>query len=199
MNKNYENPLFFVESLKAGDEKAYSYLVDKFDKKLFVYALSLVKDVALAQDIVQNVFLNVWIYRKKLNSDYSIQSFLYTSTYNNFTKEYWKNQSTKNLKEKYAQALNEVVEETDDEAIKKLMIIVTEEIDRLPSKCKKVFLLSKTDGLSNIEISEYLNISLKTVESHISKAYTIIRVRLGDKNNYILFMLFGTTSLMRIS
>lgn len=191
MNKNYENPNFFIESLKAGDAKAYSYLVDKFDKKLFVYALSLVRDSALAQDIVQNVFLNVWIYREKLNSDYSIQSFLYTSTYNNFTKQYWKSQSTKNLKEKYAQALNEVVEETDEEAIKKLISIVSEEIEKLPRKCKQVFLLSKTEGLTNIEISEYLGISLKTVESHITKAYTIIKEKLGDKTNYILFILFG--------
>ncbi len=190
MNKNFENQVFFIESLKAGDEKAYSYLVDKYDKKLFVYALSLVKDIALAQDIVQNVFLNVWNYRKKLNSDSSIQNFLYTSTYNNFTKQYWKNQSTKNLKDKYAQALNEVVQETDEEAIEKLMIIVTEEIENLPRKCKEVFLLSKTEGLTNVEISEYLNISLKTVESHISKAYMIIRVRIGNKIHYVLFMLF---------
>ncbi|TXE08384.1 sigma-70 family RNA polymerase sigma factor [Gelidibacter salicanalis] len=190
MNQKFENSTYFIESLKAGDEEAYSYLVDKFDKRLFVYALSLVKDIALAQDIVQNVFLNVWIYREKLNSDSSIQNFLYTSTYNNFTKLYWKNKSTKNLKEKYAQALNEVVEETDEEAIKKLMIIVTEEIDNLPRKCKEVFLLSKTDGLSNIEISEYLNISLKTVESHITKAYTIIRERIDDKTHFVLFLLF---------
>ena len=190
MNKNFENQVFFIESLKAGDEKAYSYLVDKYDKKLFVYALSLVKDIALAQDIVQNVFLNVWIYREKLNSDSSIQNFLYTSTYNNFTKQYWKNQSTKNLKDKYAQALNEVVQETDEEAIEKLMIIVTEEIENLPRKCKEVFLLSKTDGLTNGEISEYLNISLKTVESHISKAYMIIRKRISNKIDCVLFVLF---------
>lgn len=190
MNRKFENSIFFIESLKLGDEKAYSYLVDKYDKQLFVYALSLAKDVALAQDIVQNVFLNVWIYREKLNSESSIKNFLYTSTFNNFTKQYWKNQSSKNLRDKYAQALNEVVEETDEETIKKLMKIVTEEIDSLPRKCKEVFLLSKKDGLTNIEISEYLNISLKTVESHISKAYMIIRERIGNKIQCVLLMIF---------
>ena len=66
-----------------------------------------------------------------------------------------------------------------------------QEIENLPPKCKQTFLLSKKDGLTNIEIAEYLNVSVKSVEAHITKAYSIIRKKVGDKMNGVLFLLFG--------
>ena len=69
--------------------------------------------------------------------------------------------------------------------------MVKKEIQNLPPKCKQVFLLSKEDGLTNIEISDYLHLSKRTVETQISKAYSIIRKKIGSKTNYILFMMFG--------
>ena len=190
LNTNFENNTFLIESLKQGDEKAYSHLIEKFHKKLFTYAFSLTNNKPLAKDVLQNVFLNVWIFRDKLDSKLSIKNFLYTATYNEFIRQYWKNQSTKDLENKYAQALNEVIEETDEKSINTLISIVTQEIQNLPKKCKKVFLLSKEDGLTNMEISEYLDISIKTVEAHISKAYCIIREKIGEKTSSILFLIF---------
>ena len=190
LNTNFENNTFLIESLKQGDEKAYSHLIEKFHKKLFIYAFSLTNNKPLAKDVLQNVFLNVWIFRDKLDSKLSIKNFLYTATYNEFIRQYWKNQSTKDLENKYAQALNEVIEETDEKSINTLISIVTQEIQNLPKKCKKVFLLSKEDGLTNMEISEYLDISIKTVEAHISKAYCIIREKIGEKTSSILFLIF---------
>ncbi|MBJ2174206.1 sigma-70 family RNA polymerase sigma factor [Aureibaculum sp. A20] len=190
LNTNFEDNTYLIESLKQGDEKAYSHLIEKFHKKLFIYAFSLTNNKPLAKDVLQNVFLNVWIFRDKLDSNLSINNFLYTATYNEFIRQYWKNQSTKDLENKYAQALNEVINETDEKTIETLMSIVTQEIQNLPKKCKKVFLLSKEDGLTNMEISEYLEISIKTVEAHISKAYCIIRKKIGKKTSSILFLLF---------
>ena len=190
LNTNFENNTFLIESLKQGDEKAYSHLIEKFHKKLFTYAFSLTNNKPLAKDVLQNVFLNVWIFRDKLDSKLSIKNFLYTATYNEFIRQYWKNQSTKDLENKYAQALNEVIEETDEKSINTLISIVTQEIQNLPKKCKKVFLLSKEDGLTNMEISEYLDISIKTVEAHISKAYCIIREKIGEKTSSILLLIF---------
>mgnify|MGYP003683409753 FL=1 len=49
------------------------------------------------------------------------------------------------------------------------MKLVKNEIENLPPKCKQTFLLSKQEGLTNIEIAEYLNVSIKSVEAHIKK------------------------------
>ena len=65
------------------------------------------------------------------------------------------------------------------------------EINNLPPKCQKVFILSKKEGLTNIEISEHLNISIKTVEAQITKAFGILRERLGKKYDMLLFIFFG--------
>jgi RNA polymerase sigma-70 factor (ECF subfamily) len=54
------------------------------------------------------------------------------------------------------------------------------EIENLPEKIKKIFVLSKTNGYTNLEISKNLNISIKTVESNITKAYKILRNKLEN-------------------
>ena len=95
------------------------------------------------------------------------------------------------LQRKYTESLNEVVEHTDSEDLKKMIETVMNEIPNLPKECQKVFVLSKTEGLTNIEIAEYLNISIKTVEAHITKAYSILREKLGHKMKTIIFLLFG--------
>jgi len=181
-----------IDSLKKGKEEAYMFLLNTYHRKLFAYALTLIDDYALAQDIVQNVFLKTWQFRKKLNNKYSIQSFLYKSVYNEFLNTYKKNKSTLILQMKYYEFLYEEVEKTDEKNIEKVIHLVTQEIEKLPPKCKQVFSLSKKDGLTNIEISNYLNISVKTVESQITKAFSTLREKLGDKVEVLLFLVFGT-------
>ena len=70
------------------------------------------------------------------------------------------------------------------------MIVVKREIENLPPKCKRTFLLSKQEGLSNIEIAAHLNVSIKSVEAHITKAYAILRKKVGTKIHNVLFLLF---------
>lgn len=189
--KDFSCNLFFIKSLKRGDEDAYVFLVNKFHANLSTYILSLTNDRTLTQDIVQNVFLKTWEFRKKLNSEYSIKNFLYKSAYNEFVNQYWKNQTLKDLELKYVKSINESKEEFDNETFTKLILMVKKEIQNLPPKCKQVFLLSKEEGLTNIEISDYLYLSKRTVETQISKAYSIIRKKIGCKTNYILFFMFG--------
>ena len=95
------------------------------------------------------------------------------------------------LQQKYIESLGEVVEETDENIMERMITIVNTEINNLPPKCQKVFILSKKEGLTNIEISEHLNISIKTVEAQITKAFGILRERLGKKYDMLLFIFFG--------
>ena len=77
------------------------------------------------------------------------------------------------------------------------MDIVKKEIDKLPPKCKQTFLLSKKEGLTNIEIAEYLNVSIKSVEAHITKAFSILRKSIGNKVEGSLFLLFGSNNYLQ--
>lgn len=78
----------------------------------------------------------------------------------------------------------------DDESFQSAVAAVQKEINKLPEKCKAIFILSKKEGLTNAEIAEHLNISIKTVEAQITKAFTILRAIFKDKLAHILFTLF---------
>ncbi|WP_117879574.1 RNA polymerase sigma factor [Aureibaculum luteum] len=184
-----------IEQLMIGNENAYTYLVTSYHKPLYIYALSLTNDNASAQDIIQNVFLRTWKFRKRLNPDFSIKNFLYKTTYNEFINDYHRTKAISLLERTYIEALNESIDENNSELIKKKIDFVNDGISNLPPKCKKTFLLSKKEGLTNIEISEYLDISIKTVEGHISKAYSILRKKCGGKLSNILIILFNNKQL----
>ncbi|WP_298472954.1 RNA polymerase sigma-70 factor [uncultured Maribacter sp.] len=180
-----------INQLRKGEEKAYMFLLDKYHRRLHAYALTLIDDHSLAQDIVQNVFLKTWQYRKKLNHKFTIQSFLYKSVYNEFVNTFKKDKSIMLLQMKYYEALHQEVEKTDEKTLEEITQLVTKEIEKLPPKCKQIFSLSKKEGLTNMEISEYLNISTKTVEAHITKAFSILKEKLDGKIEISLFLMFG--------
>jgi RNA polymerase sigma-70 factor (ECF subfamily) len=180
-----------IEDLKNGSEEAFVYLVEKFSKRLFAYALSISDDKEIAQDIIQNVFMRTWEKRQKLNVSYSLQNYLYKCVQNEFMNMYKKRRSSMALERKYFEALDRTVQNYDDKSFKSALKRINEEIQKLPPKCRQVFLLSRREGLTNIEISEYLQVSVKTVEAHISKAFSILRENLDGKLNAILFLLIG--------
>jgi RNA polymerase sigma-70 factor (ECF subfamily) len=191
MKTTFLNDIELISSLKRGDSKGYQYLVSSYHIKLCVYAKSLTNDSDLAEDIVQNVFMSIWKNRNKLKNEFVVRSYLYRSVYNEFIDQYRKKKTVLTLEKKYIDALTYIVEEEDEKSIDKLMKIVKNEIENLPPKCKQTFLLSKQEGLTNIEIAEYLNVSIKSVEAHITKAFSILRKVIGEKVEGILFLLFG--------
>ncbi|MCX7547200.1 RNA polymerase sigma-70 factor [Xanthomarina sp. F1114] len=180
-----------IEALKSGKPKAYTFLVDTYHHKLCVYAYGLTRDHDLAEDIVQNIFIKTWNKREKLKTEFSISSFLYKLTYNEFIDQYRKQKNVFPLEKKYIDELTIITEDQDPSSIEQMIALVKKEIQNLPPKCRETFLLSKEEGLTNIEIAEYKSISLKTVEAHITKAFAILREKVGEKIEGILFLLFG--------
>ncbi|MDE3743470.1 RNA polymerase sigma factor [Maribacter polysaccharolyticus] len=188
---NFNDNRILIENLILGEEKAYIFLLEKYHRQLNAYALTLTHEQALAQDLVQNVFLKTWKSRKKLNPQFSIRNFLYKCVYNEFLNNYQKNKAVVLLNKKYIEYAHEVAEEIDDNIIDKMMEIVNKEIRKLPPKCQRIFILSKKEGLTNNEIADYLNISIKTVEAQITKAFGILKTELGEKYETILLLIFG--------
>jgi RNA polymerase sigma-70 factor (ECF subfamily) len=135
----------------------------------------------MASEIVQQVFVNTYEGKHKLNPEYSLKSFLYRSAFNKFIDMYRKKKSMSALHEQYYFLLEQLTSNEIDLSDKlKLMNL---KIESLPSRTKEIFCLSKQNGLSNVEISEILNISLKTVEGHITKAFKLLRNELISSKN----------------
>lgn len=179
-----------VAQLIKGNENAYSYLVDLYYDSLCVYANNLARDHFESEDIVQNVIVKLWQRRKKLSENISIKNYLYKSVYNEFVDSYRKNVAVSALEKKYIEGLDTFYESKDLKDTLPLKAIIEKEIEQLPLKCKETFLLSKRDGLTYTEIAEYRNISINTVENHMSKAFSILREKLKDKAKLFLYFLF---------
>lgn len=184
-----EKDFVFVEKLKNGDNNAYTLLMNDYYKNLCGYANLFTKDPSKSEDIVQNVFVKIWIYRKKIDPNIPIKKYLYKSVYNEFIDQYRKNKPVISLEEKYLKVIDTIIDDNSLD-IEKLMMNVNREIDKLPEKCKRVFILNKKEGLTHNEIAEYLQISIKTVESHITRAFKILNQKLGNKIKSILIIIF---------
>ncbi len=164
-----------IESFKNGDQQFFERLYIAYFEKLCVYSLNYISDKDAIQDLVQDVFVALWTNRKKIVITTSLKSYLYKMVYykimdvHRITKK--KNDL---LSSYYKDALDFVIESDEDykaERLKKLENCIEE----LPEKCKKVFIAKKIANLKNEQVAAQLNISIKTLEGHITKAFKLIR------------------------
>ena len=150
-------------------------LFENYYKVLILYATSLTKNEPKAEDLVQNVFVNLWTKRDTLEIRSSIKSYLYKSVYNLFINDYRKELRNDNVLDKiHYEVLQQSIEE-EEHSIKSKLDWVNKEINALPPKSKEIFVMNKRRGLTYKEISKILDISENTVESHISRALNRIR------------------------
>lgn len=193
---DFTKNLILAKQLKLGDTKAYDFLMESYYKNLCMYAFTLTNDKGKAEDIVQNVFVKIWVNRKNINAHFIIKNYVYKSVYNEFIDQFRKNKPVIYLEKKYLEALDLVVE-NEYEDLNELIKLVNEEIKNLPPKCRQIFILNKKDGLTHTEISEYLDISIKTVEGHMTRAFKVLADRLTPKVEAVLFLIFDFNKEIR--
>ena len=183
---NEEN---LIKAIKCGDDWAYKYVYLKYYDRLCIYILNFTQDRTLAEDIVQDTFLTLWIKKETLQLDRSLNGYLYKLAYNKFVDIYRKTKKMDSQLENIRrEALIELLENNDDTYYKKLSM-VEHAIEELPTRCKEIFILNKINGLRYKEIAEKLGISTKTVENQIGKALSFIRKQI-DTTLLNLFMFF---------
>jgi RNA polymerase sigma-70 factor (ECF subfamily) len=170
---------------------ALEHLFARFYKPLRAYAFRYVNHKATSEDIVQDVFLELWVRRDSIRFDDfdAVKSYLFKSVYNhsiNILK--WErlhdrctleDMDESVVLEKYISSY--MFNREQSLLFKELDAEIAGFVETLPPQCKKVFSLSRTRGLRNREIAELLNISIKAVEKQISKALTGIRNHLKAK------------------
>lgn len=179
-----------VSAIRKGNRKAFSRVVELYYNDLYWYAISLGRNDDLAKDLTQEVFLKLWKKRKKLKDGVIIKGWLYMSVRNKFLDHIKKHKGeTYLLETAYAETLDDVIESEGQDSLRRRLGMVEEEINRLPKKCLQVFTLSKKEGLTNNEIADYLGLSIKTVEGHISKALKILREKLKEKAQFLFVLI----------
>lgn len=170
-----------AERIRAGEESAFRTLFDKYAEPLLDFAFGFVGDESISEDVVQEVFINVWRNRAGLKPELSLKAYLYKAV---------RNQALKVLRHVkvergaagYLQSLYYTTDNPDEEYYHaELTVLLDRTIQQLPERCRTVFLMSKFDGLSYREIAQILDISVNTVKTQMGRAFTAIRRNLLSK------------------
>jgi RNA polymerase sigma-70 factor (family 1) len=177
-----------LEELVDGSDIGYKKLFYSYHRKLCLYAESFVADPDIAEDIVQDTFFSIWEKRRELNVESSLKSYLYRSIHNGcihylrHIKVQEKHSKYYSLKLQEAQLLYNFHIETASSGLyrSELENIIKGVIESLPEKTRDIFLLSREKGLKNQKIADKLNLTVKSIEYHVSKALESLRENLKD-------------------
>lgn len=177
--------------LFKGDEKAYQELFFDFFGPLCVFAHRYIFDKETCEDVVQDVFFQLWKNRKKIVITSSARNFLVTSV-RNACIDYLRH---KELEKVYIDKL--VVKDRFSDADASMICCVSELEERLnealaklPENVRCTFEMNRFEDKTYTQIAELCEISVKTVESHISKALKVLRKELKDYLPFLIIFLY---------
>lgn len=176
--------------LREGSEYAFQLIFDRYRNRVYQVAMFYVKSPALAEDIVQDVFLKIWFQRRQLPELISFESWLYTLT-RNFTLNCLKKLAHE-WKARASWTRN--ARQFDEDADHKLLNaqyrdLLQQAIRQLPEQQQKVFLLAREKGLSYEAIAGELSLSPFTVKTHMARALSAIRTFLQRHGKEFLFVI----------
>lgn len=180
-NSELNSDILLVNRLRNGDESALTELYNKFWQLLFMSSYNVIKDKELCEDIIQDIFMNIWHNREKLEIHISLKGYMYACARYQVFNHLKKNKDKVHVElfddlEKRFQHTTPETELMHEELVQQINLI----IETLPDKCRIVYKLSREEQLSHKEIAERLDISTKTVENHITKALQVIRLSMGS-------------------
>ena len=176
----------FTQRLVDGDQDTFEELFRQFYFPMRAFAFRFVRSMVVAEDIVQDVFLQLWTTHAQIGNIRSLKAWLFTSVHHQAA-NYLKH---KIIEEKYSQnvLVHETVEQLNDFSIEnsdvmnsqEIMLLIRNTVRTLPEQTKRIFLLSRKYHLKNKDIAEFLDINIKTVEKHITIALQRLRKDLGQ-------------------
>jgi len=185
--KDNNNELLYFNNFKKGQEYAFEYFFNCYYNSILGFCIQFLNDQEEANGITQESFLNLWLNRENVATINGIKSFLYTyakskclnTIRHQKVKEKYK---TERLKEKERALDIEILESMnfDTLALTELEELIHKSIQELPVKTKKVFLKKRFENKKNQEIADELQVSLKSVEAHMTKALKALKDKLGD-------------------
>lgn len=165
-----------VIRLIAGDEDAFCELYAAYKNRLIYFAMRFLKSREYAEDIFQDTFTVIWEGRRFINPDASFSSYLYTIVRNRILNQLRELTSEDKLKEHIlAQAIDYNNDTTNEILAKDLQGLISHALQQLTPRQREIFNMSREEQMSHKEIAEALNISINTVQEHISTSLRVLR------------------------
>lgn len=167
--------------IQAGDESAFEGLFREHYAVLCGFARKIVSDGDTAEELVQELFMQLWDKRLSLNPETSLRAYLFTAIRNSCL-NHLKHQNVRGRHEDHARNLPLQLAPDPSQALEtaELQARIHLAIGELPDRCSEIFKMSRFEGLKYDEIAEKLQLSPRTVEVQIGKALRILRETLAE-------------------
>ncbi|QQD15442.1 RNA polymerase sigma-70 factor [Sphingobacterium sp. UDSM-2020] len=177
-----------LAQLRESEHSALTEIYNKYWIYLYQSSFRILQDYDKTNDVIQEVFVNLWEIRSKLFIKLSLKSYLYAAVKYEVLRQLRKQVINDDILD-----FIDTLEDNSNEQLmeyKELQQQIDQIIEELPSRCQEVFKLSRLEHLTHKEIAEKLAISTKTVEYHIANALVYLRSQLGKTLSIELFILF---------
>ncbi len=181
---------YLLQNLKKGDIGSFETIYKMFQPKLFAFSYRYLKVYEDAEGLVQEVFIEIWKNRHKINVNLSISSYLFTITKNKIV-DHFRRQRRQDLfinyLHNYVNSSFNPIENTEQ---KESSRNINKVIKNMPEKRKIVFMLNRKFGLNRKEIADFMDISENTVKNHLLEAVKYLKQVLHKEN--VLAILFSS-------
>lgn len=177
---------------QEGDLKAFEAIYNRYAIKLLAIAMDKTRDRETAEELVQDTFIAFYNSKISLEKLNTIMAFLYMILKNKIMDRHRHNF----VQRKYREYFDKVFKEADDSTralieTRELEQLLSEEIEKLPEQCRKVFNMRRKDFMSNKDIAYALQISENTVEQHMRKALRILKISFINHDMLLICLLIG--------
>ncbi len=184
-----DNEQELLQQIATGSEEAFRTLYESQKKRLYGYVVSITRSGEMADDIIQEIFLKIWSMREKLSGIENIGGYLQRMAQNQSIKAFQllavKGLIADHLQQQESGTL------ADDKLIsKEVQQYIHHLVEQLTPSQRRVFLLSREEGLRQQEIADRLGISLITVKKHMVDALKTIREALFQRYGTLAIALF---------
>lgn len=172
--------LELMQQVSRGDERAFAALFSVYQPLLYTYVYRVTKSYELTDEIVQDVFLKIWMSRESLSNITNFKNYLFIVSRNHTINFLKKLAAEGKNKSEYIDYMKSAGDDKDPAAVH-YGTLIDEAINRLPPQQQKVYLLSRHEGLKYADIARELGIAPRTVKSYMKLAIESITAFVGEK------------------
>ncbi|MBR8534121.1 RNA polymerase sigma-70 factor [Carboxylicivirga sediminis] len=178
-----------VNKLAKGDIRAFDQLFEQYSQRLYAFAFKYLKSEVEAEGLVQEVFIKIWNKRQQLNADKSFHSYLFTIAFNQVKKHFEKRQVIHNMVDVLAP---DIADDSTEKGIlyRSILHQVIDLLNELPEKKRKIFEMSRFQGLPSKEIAKNIGLAPKTVDNQISEVIHYLKERVDISDIAVVLMIF---------
>jgi RNA polymerase sigma-70 factor (family 1) len=179
-----------LQKIAKGDEYAFKLVYDQHKKKIYHYAMGFLHSELYAEEVLQEVFLKIWLMRDAVQSINSLEAYLKTLT---------RNRSLDTLRkmivdEKFGLQITKGYSESHNETEEAILLndtraVLNHAINMLPQQQREVYLLCQNEGLKYEEVAARLNISVNTVKTHMKRALAFVRLEVSNHTDIAVILI----------